>query len=239
MDEKTKSNIENLWNYLCLKNEPIKSECIMGLGSILDTVPKQCAELYHKGYGEYIIFTGNCGKGTEGIINKTEAEIFKRIAMEAGVPEEKILIETEATNTYENFNYSLKVLAGIGLSPKSFLIVGKPYQERRALNIAEISLANNTFSIAPNNISFSEFLEYVTKNSLMSLEDVINELVSEINICLLAPKYGIQKKSDISTEVLKSYRELCNAGYTKYLITDDKINKILAKWQEEANINKK
>lgn len=34
MDEKTKSNIENLWNYLCLKNEPIKSECIMGLGSI-------------------------------------------------------------------------------------------------------------------------------------------------------------------------------------------------------------
>ena len=124
MNQEIKKDVEVLWNYLCLDNESVKAECIIGLGSILKSIPKKCAELYKKGLGEYIIFTGNCGKGTEGVISKTEAEIFKNIAVQEGVPEDKILIETKATNTYENFRYSMKVLNDNDLHPNSFLIVG-------------------------------------------------------------------------------------------------------------------
>lgn len=236
MNIETKRDVETLWNYLCLRNEPIKADCIIGLGSILKNVPKKCAELYQKGLGDYIIFTGNCGKGTEGIISKTEAEIFKSIAIAEGVPEDKILIETKATNTYENIKYSLEVLKENGLFPESFLIVGKPYQERRAECIASVELTRYKFSIAPFLITFDEFLEYVETNNLMSLDDVINELVGEINICILAPNYEIQQKCDIPDEVMESYERLCKKGYTRYLVTDSIIQKTIEKWKCEKLI---
>lgn len=235
INREIKKDIETLWEYLSLKNEPVKkAECIIGLGSILDSVPKKCAELYQKGFGNYILFSGNCGKGTEGVISKTEAEIFKDIAMQKGVPEEKILIEKKATNTYENFKYSIQELNKKNLHPQSFIIVGKPYQERRAHSIARIELTNNEFCIAPFSIDFTEFLEYIKKNNLMSLDDVINEIVAEINISIIAPKYGIQHENKIPKAVLESYDRLCKRGYNKYLVTHDLIHKTIEKWK---NIN--
>ena len=98
-------DIQNLWNYLCIGSKPVKSDCVIGLGSILTLVPKKCAELYNQGLADYIVFSGNCGKGTKGVISITEAERFKQIALKEGVPEDKILTETMATTTYENFKY--------------------------------------------------------------------------------------------------------------------------------------
>ena len=232
MKKEVKKDIETLWEYLCLKNEPVKAECIIGLGSILESVPKKCAELYNSGFGDYILFSGNCGKGTEGVISKTEAEIFKDIAIQEGVPEDKILIEKEATNTYENFKYGIRVLEKENFHPQSFLIVGKPYQERRAQSIAKIELANNKFSIASFSTHLDEFIEYVVKNNLMSVDDVINEVVAEVNIGIITPKYGIQQKEEIPKEVLESYERLCEKGYTKYLVTDDFINRTIENWKE-------
>lgn len=237
MELEIRKDIEILWDYLCLRNEPVKADCIIGLGSILKSVPKKCAALYKQGYGDYIVFTGNCGKGTEGIISKTEAEIFKDIAVLEGVPEDKILIETKATNTYENFKYSMQVLEANNLKPKSFLIVGKPYQERRANCIASVELAKFKFFLASFLVSFNEFIEYVETNNLMSLDDVINELVGEINICIIAPNYGIQQKCDIPKEVIKSYERLCNAGYTRYIVSDTTIQKTIEKWNNNKPIN--
>jgi len=236
MNIEVKRNVLILWDFLCLKNKPEKAECIIGLGSILESVPRKCALLYKRGYGKYIIFTGNCGKGTEGVITKTEAEIFKEKAIQEGVPEDKILIEEAATNTYENFRYSLKVLEENNLHPESYLIVGKPYQERRAEDIAWVELKDN-FSVAPFSVGFEEFLEYVTSNGLMNMEDVINEIVAEINICLLAPKYGIQQECDIPNDVKASYEFLCNVGYTKYLLTEDKIARVIEKWRQQEILN--
>lgn len=231
MEKTVKKDIETLWEYLCLKKEPEKAECIIGLGSILESVPTKCAELYKSGFGNYILFSGNCGKGTEGVISKTEAEIFKGIAIQEGVFEDKILIEKEATNTYKNFKYGIRVLERENLHPKSFLIVGKPYQERRAQSIAKIELANSKFSIASFSTCLDEFIEYVVKNYLMSVDDVINEVVAEVNIGIITPKYGIQQKEELPKEVLESYERLCEKGYTKYLVTDDLIDRTRKKWK--------
>lgn len=234
MDKEVRKDVEVLWEYLCLKEKFAKAECIIGLGSILECVPKKYAELYKKGFGDYILFSGNCGKGTEGVISKTEAEIFKDIAIQEGVPEDRILIEKEATNTYENFKYGIRVLEEENLQPQSFLIVGKPYQERRAQSIAKVELAKNQFSIAPSTISFTDFLEYVEKNNLMNTSNVINEVVAEINIGIVTPKYGIQQEEEIPKEVLESYERLCEKGYTKYLVTDDLIRRTIEKWKNRG-----
>lgn len=234
MDKDLKKDVEVLWNYLCLNSEDIKSECIIGLGSILQIVPEKCSYLFKNGYGKYIIFSGNCGKGTDGVIAKTEAEIFKDCALNLGVPSDKVLIEMKATNTYENFKYIKEVLENNNYSPASFLIVGKPYQERRAQAIASIELAGKKFSISSFKMSLDDFLDYVEYSNCMTIEDVINELVAEINIALIVPTYGLQAYEEVPNNVLESYKRLVNKGFSRYLINDDIIKGILKEWKNKA-----
>jgi len=233
MDKEIRKDVKVLWDYLCLHEEDKKAECIIGLGSILRIVPEKCAQLYHEGYGDYLIFSGNCGKGTEGVIERTEAEIFKDCAVALEIPENKIMTENMATNTYENFKYIKNVLASNHLNPQSFLIVGKPYQERRARAIASVELADKTFSISTFQMDLDDFLSYVEKNKLMTTTDVINELVAEININLLAPSYGLQEQEEIPASVLDSYNQLIKKGYCRYLINDEIIEKVIQHWSEQ------
>lgn len=219
--EELMGDLQILWDYLCLNTNLKKSECIIGLGSILTLIPKKCAELYKKELGDYIIFSGNCGKGTKGVISITEAERFKNIAVEEDVPENRILIEPKATTTYENYKYIKKVLATNNLNPNSFLIVGKPYQERRALLIANIELTDRKYEIASLNLTLNDYLDFVKKDEFMNVEDVINEMVGEITLIIKAPKYGLQSKEEIPTKVIDSYNKIVDSGYNKYFYSDD------------------
>ena len=224
--EELMEDLQILWDYLCLDTTPKKSECIIGLGSILTLIPKKCAELYKNGLGEYIIFSGNCGKGTKGVISITEAERFKTIALDEDVPENRILIEPNATNTYENYKYIKKVLANNNLNPNSFLIVGKPYQERRALLIANIELSNKKYEVASFNITLHDYLDFVKKDEFMNVEDVINEMVGEISLISKTPQYGLQSEEQIPDEVMKSYNKIVAAGYNKYFYSDDTVKRL-------------
>ena len=221
--EEVMKDCQVLWNYLCLNTKPKKKECIIGLGSILTLIPKKCAKLYKENLGDYIIFSGNCGKGTEGVISITEAERFKNISMNENVPENKILTEPQATSTYENYKYIKKVLENNNLNPNSFLIVGKPYQERRALLIANIELADKEYEVASFNLTFNDYLEFVKSDEFMKVEDVINEMVGEIALIIKAPKYGLQSKDIIPEEVLKSYQKIVASGFNKYYYSDDMV----------------
>lgn len=214
-------DLQILWDYLCLNTKPEKSECIIGLGSILTLIPKKCAELYKKDLGEYIIFSGNCGKGTKGVISITEAERFKNIAIEESIPKNQILIEPDATTTYENYKYIKKVLASNNLNPNSFLIVGKPYQERRALLIANLEFTDKKYEVASFNLSLNDYLDFVKKDEFMKVEDVINEMVGEISLIIKAPKYGLQSEEKLPTKVIDSYNKIVTSGYNKYFYSDD------------------
>ena len=222
-------DLEVLWDYLCLKTKPKKAECIIGLGSILTLIPKKGAELYKKGFGDYMIFSGNCGKGTIGVLNITEAERFRNIAIEEGVPKNKIIMEPEATTTYENYRYIKKVLKEKNLNPRSFLILGKPYQERRALAIAEVEFPDKEFTVASFNMSLKDYIEFVKKDELMKLEDLANEMVGEMGILRLAPKFGLQSKQEIPEKVLESYNNVILAGYNQYIYSDERMQKLRQK----------
>lgn len=228
-----KKDLSILWNYLCLNTKLKKSECIIGLGSILTLVPKKCSELFKQDLGDYIIFSGNCGKGTKGIITKTEAERFRDIAMGERVPKDRILIEPEATTTYENYKYIKKLLIDKKLNPNSFLIVGKPYQERRALAIADIELSNQEVTIASYNMTLDDYLEYTKNDKLMKVEDVANEMVGEISLITIAPLYGLQSQQQVPDEVMESYYNLIALGYNKYVYNDEMVkgfkNKMIEK----------
>ncbi|RYP66646.1 hypothetical protein DL769_005978 [Monosporascus sp. CRB-8-3] len=98
----------------------------------LDTrVAERAARLLLDGYGQYLIFAGGAGKLTQDRFSKPEAEVFADIAVQMGVPAEKIITESRSTNTGENVRFTWGLLQQKGLHPRSFILVQKPYMERR------------------------------------------------------------------------------------------------------------
>ena len=97
-----------IWDYMVLDEDFPKCDLIIGCGCQSLTIPITCANLYKQGYADKIIFAGGLGKITKYHFKKAEAEMYKEIAIQEGVPEEKIWIENKSTNTGDNFRFSKK-----------------------------------------------------------------------------------------------------------------------------------
>src|ERR1700744_6282455 len=121
-----------LWDYHHLNHLPAASDCILVLGSHDLRVADRGAELYLQGLAPIVIFSGGLGNVTRGIWKDPEADRFARIALDMGVPAEAIFIENKSTNTGENIQFTRKLLDEKGLHPNHFLLVQKPYMERRS-----------------------------------------------------------------------------------------------------------
>lgn len=92
---------------------------------------KHGAELFKKGYGEYIIVSGGKGSGE----NISEAEAMKRILIEEGIPREKIIEESKSTSTAENLKFSSSIIKEKGFD--DILIVSNEFHLRRASILAK------------------------------------------------------------------------------------------------------
>ena len=200
-----KEQIKTLLEYLYMGKEIKKADIILGLGSIDYKVAEKCAELYKKGYGKYIIFTGKCGKGTEGIITQTEAENFRDIAIKQGVPEEKIFLEKCATNTYENYIYSSVVMEKNNLNAKSIIVVQKPYAEKRSYLIAEKIYNKKEIYITSPEFSIENYEEYYNSNKNTNIFEINNEIVAEINLIEKVSKYNLQMYQKIPEKIKVAY----------------------------------
>ena len=83
-------------------------------------------ELYQRGFGEKIIFTGGCV-----FSNIPEAAIMKSLA--GMIPKSDMLLELHAKSTVENALFSKRILIQKGLH--SIILVTSPYHLKRALRI--------------------------------------------------------------------------------------------------------
>lgn len=92
---------------------------------------KEAIDLYEKGYVEYLIFTG----GKNGDAAFSEAEVGKNTAMEAGVPEENILVEENSLMTEENLEEAKKIAKK--KSFQNYFLVSDQYHLKRAVEMAE------------------------------------------------------------------------------------------------------
>lgn len=86
--------------------------------------------LYRRGSVRRLVFTGGVGAGNRD----AEAEVGRRRAIAAGVPDGRIAVETRSTITYENLR-NARALLGPGAAPR-VLIVSDPLHMRRAVTMA-------------------------------------------------------------------------------------------------------
>ena len=213
-----RNQIDNLarqiWDYMKMNQPLTPADCILVFGSHDPRVAKYGAELFLRRLAPLILFSGKRG-GLTGKWRTTEAEKFARIAVRAGVPRSKILIENEATNSGENVLFTKRLLEGRGLDPGRFIVVQKPYMERRTWATFRKVWPQKKIAVTSPPISFEEY-----PNRSISKRDVIAIMLSDLQKIALYPKKGFQIRQRIPEKVLDCYRQLVKLGYTEHLVRE-------------------
>ena len=201
-----------LWDYHHLHHEPAHTACILVLGSHDLRVADRGADLYLQGWAPIIIFSGGLGNVTRGIWKDAEADRFARIALDKGVPSEAIFTENKSTNTGENILFTGRMLEEKGLSPQSFLLVQKPYMERRSYATFKKHWPDKDLIVTSPQIAFED---YPTEE--IPMERVINIMVGDLQRIRIYPEKGFQIPMEIPEDVWSAYEKLVGWGFTEHL----------------------
>lgn len=205
---------QKLWNYHHMHHELKPSDCILVLGSHDKRVAERGAELYLEGFAPFILFSGGLGRLTQDLWRQTEADLFAGIAMEMGVPKEAILIENRSTNTGENILFSQQVLKEKGMDPERFIVIQKPYMERRSFATFKKHWPEKEVLVTSPQIPFED---YATEE--IPLERVINIMVGDLQRIKLYPQMGFQIYQEIPKDVWSAYERLVALGFDKQLVS--------------------
>lgn len=217
------------------------ADAIFCLCSLDLRVARRAAELYLDGHGRYLIFSGGSGKLTMDrpkFRESPEAVVFARMARDMGVPLERILVESESTNTGDNVRFTHTLLAQRDLlaredgddeadgamdTIRSFILVQKPYMERRTYatfmkqwpGMAATEYGSRgQFEFAVTSPQL-EFHEYPDEDNPQDL--VVNIMVGDLIRIREYPAKGYQIVQDIPEDVWEAGQRLVMAGFNKHL----------------------
>jgi uncharacterized SAM-binding protein YcdF (DUF218 family) len=202
-----------LWKYHHMNHTLERSDCIFVLGSHDTRVAERGAELFLEGWAPLLIFSGGLGRLTADVWSEAEADKFAAIAVNRGVPESSILVENNSTNTGDNILFTQALLKEKNLDPKSFIVVQKPYMERRSFATFKKYWPGKKVLVTSPQISFEQ---YPTES--ISLERVIQIMVGDLQRIKLYPKKGFQIYQEIPAEVWDAYEQLIRLGFDKQLV---------------------
>lgn len=207
---------ERLWHYHHLNHQLKKAEIILVLCSHDLVVAERGARLFLEGWAPLLAFSGGLGVITKAMWSEAEADQFAKVALRMGVPGEKILIENKSTNTGENVLFTKRLLQEKGIDPANFILVQKPYMERRSYaTFKKIWPEKNVIVTSPQ-VSFDEYLDKY-RNQELSPDDVVSIMVGDLQRIRDYPQKGYQIHQEIPADVSEAYQELIKAGYDRHL----------------------
>jgi uncharacterized SAM-binding protein YcdF (DUF218 family) len=202
-----------LWDYHHLNHQLKKADCIFVLGSRDVRVAEYAVELFKKNFARYIIFSGGLGRLTKNLFSKPEAEVFAEIALKQGIPQESIIIENASTNTGDNILFTKSMLEKKGLDFDSFLVVHKPYMERRTYATLKKQWPGKDFILTSPPISYENY-----PNHAILKEDLISAMVGDLQRIKEYPFKGFQIPQEIPPPVWNAYELLVAEGFSKNAI---------------------
>lgn len=219
MDARIRPLAEKIWDYHQMKHQLAPADAILVLCSHDERVAERGAQLFLEGWAPLLIFSGGRGAITGRLWNEPEAERFARIAVSLNVPRDRILIEPNSTNTGENVRFTQQLLAAHDLDPQSFIVVQKPYMERRAFATFRKMWPSKQVLLTSPQVSFAEYVAHYAHNSLSS-DDVVGIMVGDLQRIKLYPELGYQIAQEIPADVWHAYEQLVAAGYDRYLVNE-------------------
>ena len=190
-------------------------DAIFVLCSLDTRVAEKAARLFIDGYANKVIVSGGVGALTKDIFNKPEAQVFVDIMVKLGVSLNDIILEDKSTNTGENIQFTYALLNKLGESFKSFILVQKPYMERRtyATFMKQWPDEGSEVFLASPDIEYDEYFTNELPKDL-----VINIMVGDMQRIIEYPAKGYQIEQEVPDNVHIAFKALIKAGYTKHLI---------------------
>ncbi|HHX8391821.1 TPA: YdcF family protein [Vibrio alginolyticus] len=198
-------HIETLWDYMQLKHELKPADCLFVMCSNDVRVAEHAAKLYHQKLAPLIVFSGGEGRFTDGLFEKSEAETFAEIAKLSGVPSKAILLETKSTNSGENVRFTEQRLKEEGKQCSSFILVQKPFMERRAIATFEKQWQSPYTQLQVSSAALP-FFEYINED--MPLMMVLEALMEDFSRVKSYPEKGFQTEQNTPQQVESSYQVL-------------------------------
>lgn len=202
-----------LWDYHHMDHALERCDVILVQGSHDLRVAERGAELYLQGWAPRVVFSGGLGNLTRGMWDEPEADKFARIARDMGVPASAILIENRSTNTGENVQLTRRLLAAEGIDPGSFLLVQKPYMERRTWATFRRVWPEKRAIVTSPRICFDDY-----PTAQIPLDLVIHIMVGDLQRIRLYPERGFQIAQQIPDDVWAAWERLVELGYTRNLV---------------------
>ena len=158
-----RNNIEDITKFIFIKDEPEKADIIFIPGSSNWVLAETAARLYKEGKAEKIMPSGMYFYQFGRFMNervtderykgvyRTEAEFLASVLVKNGVPEEDVIREEKATNTYENAIYSKELLREMKFRIKSAIICPQAFHARRALMTYSHLFPDTKLYVVPTN----------------------------------------------------------------------------------------
>lgn len=217
MNDRIRSLVEKIWQYHQLNHQISHADAILVLCSHDTAVAERGAQLLLEGWASLLIFSGGLGSITRRLWREPEADQFARIAVGMGVPPEKIISENRSTNTGDNILFTKQLLAERGIDPWKFILVQKPYMERRSYATFRKLWPEKEVLVTSPRVSLDEYLRKYS-NEALSTDDVISIMVGDLQRIREYPAKGFQIPQDIPDDVWDAYNELVEAGYDNHLL---------------------
>ena len=217
MDSRTRALVETVWHYHQLNHELSHGDAILVLCSHDKIVARRGADLFLQQWAPLLIFAGGLGSITRGLWREPEADQFAAIAMGMGVPQDKILIENRSTNTGENILFTRQLLSERHLDPRKFILVQKPYMERRSYATFRKLWPEKEVVVTSPRMSLDEYL-HAGSHETLSIDDIVSIMVGDLQRIRLYAEKGFQIHQDIPADVWRAYEELVCAGYDRHLV---------------------
>ena len=209
-------NVEILWNFMHMNQQPEQADVIVGFGCYDEDIPKRCAELYRQGYAPWVCFSGGLGRNTDKLWSKSEAERFAAIAISEGVPEDRIILENKSTNSAENLLFTPKVLAEAGVKAERIIAVHKPYMEKRLWAAMQVYWPDVCAVYTSPRVTVEEHIAHAEAIG-MTRKGVIETIVGDVQRMELYAEKGYQAPVEIPEEVRAAFDALVADGYTGQL----------------------
>ncbi|HEV8558655.1 MAG TPA: YdcF family protein [Actinophytocola sp.] len=200
---------EDLWNYLRLGQEVQPAECLLVFGGHDLGVARRAVELYRDGVAPLVLVSGGSANVPTGSRFTTEADAIVDIITSSGVPESSVLTERLASNTSENFWLSAELLRDRGLAFHRFLIVQKPYGERRTIATARRRWPSREVRVTSQVMTFAEYL-----SGDIPVKRILSMLAGEVLRLQRYADSGLIKIDEpVPSELLTGARQLQEAGF--------------------------
>ncbi|APU15198.1 DUF218 domain-containing protein [Actinoalloteichus fjordicus] len=161
-----------------------------------------------------MVFSGGNSPTTRARFPRGEAAHYREHAVSLGMPQDAILVETQAGNTSQNITFSQAVLAEHGIRPRSVLLICKPYMQRRAFATCRRAWPEVDVVCASEPLRLLDYVQSIGDSAL-----VIDMLIGDLQRIIEYPKKGFAIEQNVPTEVLTAYDHLVRSGFDSRLLT--------------------